>query len=394
MTLIAVAVTAGVIEVQQAQRKVPVQSAQRVLNVRTGMASQGRRNFLPLRVNAAGVIPIIFAISIMTFPTIFANLFQSSTGWTLAVSSWITTNWQATGGFIPLNFLYNGIYFLLVMGFTYFYTAIVFDPVDVADNLKKQSTFIPGIRPGRSTAEYLGKVMGRITLAGALFLAMITVVLPLLTARAHRSPVDEPVPRWHGDPHRRRRRARHHEADRDTAADAPVQGLHQMIAVMFGPPGSGKGTQASRVALRLGIPHVAAGDMLRNEVARGTDLGREAKPIMDAGGLVPDDLVVRMINARLNQQDAAKGVLLDGFPRTVPQAVTLDRMLKVRDDYVAEVISLEVPDDELKTRILKRADIEGRSDDTAEGLANRLVVYHQDTWPVLEHYRSVGTRIE
>ena len=86
MTLIAVAVTAGVIEVQQAQRKVPVQSAQRVLNVRTGMASQGRRNFLPLRVNAAGVIPIIFAISIMTFPTIFANLFQSSTGWTLAVS--------------------------------------------------------------------------------------------------------------------------------------------------------------------------------------------------------------------------------------------------------------------------------------------------------------------
>ena len=182
MTLIAVAVTAGVIEVQQAQRKVPVQSAQRVLNVRTGVAAQGRRNFLPLRVNAAGVIPIIFAISIMTFPTIFANLFQSSTGWTLAVSSWITTNWQATGGFIPLNFLYNGIYFLLVMGFTYFYTAIVFDPVDVADNLKKQSTFIPGIRPGRSTAEYLGKVMGRITLAGALFLAMITVVLPLLTA--------------------------------------------------------------------------------------------------------------------------------------------------------------------------------------------------------------------
>jgi preprotein translocase subunit SecY len=182
MALIAVAVTAGVIEVQQAQRKVPVQSAQRVLNVRTGQAAQGRRNFLPLRVNAAGVIPIIFAISIMTFPTIFANLFQSSSGWTLAVSTWITTNWQATGGFIPLNILYNGIYFLLVMGFTYFYTAIVFDPVDVADNLKKQSTFIPGIRPGRSTAEYLGKVMGRITLAGALFLAVITVVLPLLTA--------------------------------------------------------------------------------------------------------------------------------------------------------------------------------------------------------------------
>ncbi|MGA8666551.1 MAG: preprotein translocase subunit SecY [Candidatus Dormiibacterota bacterium] len=182
MALIAVAVTAGVIEVQQAQRKVPVQSAQRVLNVRTGQAAQGRRNFLPLRVNAAGVIPIIFAISIMTFPTIFANLFQSSGGWTENVAQWITNNWQATGGNIFLNVVYNAIYFVLVMGFTYFYTAIVFDPVDVSDNLKKQSTFIPGIRPGRSTAEYLGKVMGRITLAGALFLAMITVVLPLFTA--------------------------------------------------------------------------------------------------------------------------------------------------------------------------------------------------------------------
>ncbi len=182
MALIAVAVTAGVIEVQQAQRKIPVQSAQRVLNVRTGQASQGRRNFLPLRVNAAGVIPIIFAISIMTFPTIFANLFASSGGWTQSVAAWITNNWQATGGNVFLNVVYNAIYFLLVMGFTYFYTAIVFDPVDVADNLKKQSTFIPGIRPGRSTSEYLGKVMGRITLAGALFLAVITVVLPLITA--------------------------------------------------------------------------------------------------------------------------------------------------------------------------------------------------------------------
>ena len=182
MTVIAVVVTAGIIEVQQAQRKIPVQSAQRVLNPRTGMASAGRRNFLPLRVNAAGVIPIIFAISIMTFPTIFANLFQSSTGWTLAASTWIQQNWQPTGPSIFVNILYNAIYFVLVLGFTYFYTAVVFDPVDVADNLKKSSTFIPGIRPGRSTAEYLGRVMGRITLAGALFLAAITVVLPLVTA--------------------------------------------------------------------------------------------------------------------------------------------------------------------------------------------------------------------
>jgi adenylate kinase len=167
-----------------------------------------------------------------------------------------------------------------------------------------------------------------------------------------------------------------------------------MIALMFGPPGSGKGTQASRVAVRLGVPHVAAGDMLRDEVARDTALGREAKPIMDSGGLVPDDLVVRMIEGRLGQPDAISGVLLDGFPRTVPQAVTLDAMLGRRDTNVDDVVSLEVPDDELKARILKRATTEGRSDDTAEGLAQRLMVYRQDTAPVLDHYREAGTRIE
>ena len=162
---------------------------------------------------------------------------------------------------------------------------------------------------------------------------------------------------------------------------------------MFGPPGSGKGTQASRVATRLGIPHVAAGDMLRDEVARGTDLGREAKPIMDAGGLVPDELVVRMIDARLNQPDASRGVLLDGYPRTLAQATALNSMLAARKEEVAEVISLEVPDGELRARILRRAGIEGRSDDTPERLDQRLRVYRADTEPVLEHYRSAGTHI-
>jgi preprotein translocase subunit SecY len=183
MTVIAVLVTMFIIYVQQAQRKVPVQSAQRVINPRAGTAIPSRRNFLPLRVNAAGVIPIIFAISIMAFPTIFANFFQTAGGVVGNAANWIRLNWQPTGGSSLLtNLLYNGIYFLLILGFTYFYTAVVFDPNDVADNLKKSSTFIPGIRPGRSTAEYLGRVMNRITFAGAMFLALITVALPLLTS--------------------------------------------------------------------------------------------------------------------------------------------------------------------------------------------------------------------
>jgi preprotein translocase subunit SecY len=179
MTALAISVTAFIIEVQQAQRKIPIQSAQRVVNPRAGQAVQGRRSFLPLRVNAGGVIPIIFAISIMAFPTIFANFFQQAGGVAGRAASWIRNNWQPNGASLLANIAYNGIEFMLVLGFTYFYTAVVFDPQDVAEDFKKRSVYIPGIRPGKWTADYLGKVMGRITLAGALFLAVITVVLPL-----------------------------------------------------------------------------------------------------------------------------------------------------------------------------------------------------------------------
>jgi preprotein translocase subunit SecY len=176
---VAIGVTSFIIEVQQAQRKIPIQSAQRVVNPRAGQAVQGRRSFLPLRVNAGGVIPIIFAISIMAFPTIFANFFQNAGGVAGRAANWIRMNWSPNGPSFLSNIAYNGIEFMLVLGFTYFYTAVVFDPNDVADDFKKRSVYIPGIRPGKWTADYLGKVMGRITLAGALFLAVITVVLPL-----------------------------------------------------------------------------------------------------------------------------------------------------------------------------------------------------------------------
>src|SRR4029077_96828 len=175
---VAIGVTAFIIEVQQAQRKIPIQSAQRVVNPRAGQAVQGRRSFLPLRVNAGGVIPIIFAISIMAFPTIFANFFQNAGGVVGRAATWINGNWQPNGPTLLANIAYNGIEFMLVLGFTYFYTAVVFDPNDVADDFKKRSVYIPGIRPGKWTADYLGKVMGRITLAGAIFLAVITVILP------------------------------------------------------------------------------------------------------------------------------------------------------------------------------------------------------------------------
>jgi adenylate kinase len=167
-----------------------------------------------------------------------------------------------------------------------------------------------------------------------------------------------------------------------------------MIAVVFGPPGSGKGTQAARVSARIGIPHIATGDILRDEVARGTALGLEAGPIMRSGNLIPDDLVVRVIEARLRQPDAAGGVLLDGFPRTVAQAQALDAMLARSGRAVDVLVALDVPDDVLKERVLNRAAVEGRADDTEEALAQRLVTYRAETEPVLGHYAATGTRVE
>jgi adenylate kinase len=166
-----------------------------------------------------------------------------------------------------------------------------------------------------------------------------------------------------------------------------------VIVVLFGPPGSGKGTQAARVASHVGIPHVGTGDMLRAEVERGSALGREAAPIMESGQLISDDLIIRVIGSRLGEPDAAGGVLLDGFPRTVPKAEALDALLESRGTAVDEVISLQVPADVLLQRVLKRATEEGRADDTAEAFERRLETYREETAPVLDYYQRTGTRI-
>jgi preprotein translocase subunit SecY len=182
---LAIVVTAFIIEVQQAQRKIPIQSAQRVVGRRV---YQGRSSHLPLRVNQAGVIPIIFAISIMFFPVIIGNFLASSPDPWGSISRALRTYWVPNGPNIPTDILYNFVYFILIFGFTYFYTAVTFDPVDTADYLKKHAAFIPGIRPGVATAQYLDRTMTRITFAGALFLGAVTVLVPLLATALTRIP--------------------------------------------------------------------------------------------------------------------------------------------------------------------------------------------------------------
>ncbi len=183
--------------------------------------------------------------------------------------------------------------------------------------------------------------------------------------------------------------------------------------VMFGPPGAGKGTQASRLAVELGIPQISTGDILREAVQTGTELGRQAKAIMDSGELVSDQVVVGIIRERLAKKDAAAGFILDGFPRTVSQASELDVILQGRDALV--VIELSVPDEALISRLSKRrvcadcgsivgsqadgsnltsltcstcgGDLVQRSDDREEVVRERLRVYHQQTSPLVEFYR-------
>jgi preprotein translocase subunit SecY len=183
--VLAIVVTAFIIEVQQAQRKIPIQSAQRVVGRKV---YQGRSSHLPLRVNQAGVIPIIFAISIMFFPVIIGNFLAAAPSPWGNISLALRTYWVPTGPNIPTDILYNFVYFILIFGFTYFYTAVTFDPVDTADYLKKHAAFIPGIRPGVATAQYLDRTMTRITFAGALFLGAVTVLIPLLATALTRVP--------------------------------------------------------------------------------------------------------------------------------------------------------------------------------------------------------------
>jgi adenylate kinase len=162
-----------------------------------------------------------------------------------------------------------------------------------------------------------------------------------------------------------------------------------MDILVLGPQGSGKGTQAKLISKTYGIPHVATGDMIREIKELDTPLGRELKAVYDAGELVNDDLMIRLIRDRLSRGDTIPGVILDGFPRTMPQAEALDELFRELDRGVDVVLEFQVPDREvLLERMLKRAEAEGRSDDTPEAIERRLEVYDRETAPLVEHYRA------
>lgn len=162
-----------------------------------------------------------------------------------------------------------------------------------------------------------------------------------------------------------------------------------MNLLVLGPQGAGKGTQAKRISAEYDVPHVSTGDMFR-ALDESTELGRKVKAIMDSGELVPDEVTIAMIEDRLSQPDAQDGFVLDGFPRNLAQAEALDTMLGGIGRSLDAILFFNVPDTVGMERALKRATEEGRSDDTPEAIAKRLEVYHEQTEPIVEHYRATG----
>ena len=163
-----------------------------------------------------------------------------------------------------------------------------------------------------------------------------------------------------------------------------------MNLLVIGPQGSGKGTQAARLSDAHGIPHVSTGEMFRAAIAAGTELGRRVEPILAAGQLVPDDLTVDVIRERLAEPDAERGFVLDGFPRNLAQAEALDAMLDDIGRGLDAVLFFDLAEEIAVERLRVRAREEGREDDTPEGIARRLAIYHEQTEPVVERYRATG----
>lgn len=167
-----------------------------------------------------------------------------------------------------------------------------------------------------------------------------------------------------------------------------------MRLILFGPPGAGKGTQANKISENYVATHISTGDMLRAAVKNGTELGTLAKSFMDKGELVPDDVIIGIIKDRIKEEDAQKGFMLDGFPRTIAQAEALNEMLSAENVSIDVVVSIEVEDKEIIGRILERAKIEGRKDDTEDVVKNRLSVYRNQTEPLKAYYQNSGVLAE
>ena len=374
--VLAVVVIAFIVYVERAQRRLLIQYPKRQVGNRV---FQGESSHLPLKLNTAGVIPPIFASSLLLVPATLTSFSGGEGG------GWITTMTTLLGHGQPLFMV---IYAALIMFFAFFYTAIVFNPADTADNLKKHGGYIPGIRPGERTAEYIDYDLSgdRLPSSGIPDLGVGSALLLRRHVASDRGQRD--------DGHRRAGPGSSARASvRRARQEIEAKGQAAMRLILLGPPGAGKGTQAQKLVERHRIVQLSTGDMLRAAVRAATPVGLKAKDLMDRGELVPDEVVIQIVSERLDEPDCSNGFILDGFPRTVPQAEALEELLERKQLQLDVVVELAVDEAELLERVEKRAAESGdnvRSDDNAEALKKRLDVYRAQTAPLTEFYRRKG----
>ena len=372
----------------------------------------GQATHIPLKVNQAGVIPVIFAMALLTFPLTITYFFPN-TDFTAFV-----TKYLSPGG-MPGAWIYGALNVVLIIAFTYFYTAITFNPIEIASNMRANGGFVPGIRPGRATVDYLHRVMTRISLVGAIFLAVVAT-LPLLLSQVAGIDV-----RFGGTSLLiaigvaldTMRQLEDQMVMRNYRGFLKQEEKKMLRTILLGPPGAGKGTQAVKIVEKYSIPHISTGDIFRENIKNETELGKRAKSYMDRGELVPDELVVEIATDGLAKNDCKNGFLLDGFPRTIFQAEKLDEFLTKRGEKIDKVINIDVEKDALVKRITGRrvckscgasyhvvnippkkdgvcdlcdGELIQRADDTEETVLNRIDVYNKQTKPLVDYYDKAG----
>ncbi|CAE7593494.1 secY [Symbiodinium microadriaticum] len=387
--VMAVAVIAFIVFVERAQRRLLIQYPKR--QVSRNRMTQGDVSHLPLKLNTSGVIPPIFASSILLLPVTIAG-FSAEGG-----PAWLTQVTALLGHGQPL---YLAFYAAGIIFFAFFYTAIVFNPEDTADNLKKQGGFVPGIRPGAKTAEYLDFVLTRLTVIGAGYLTLVCLLPEFLIS-------NWAVPFYFGG------------TSLLIVVSVTMDTVAQAVnLILLGPPGAGKGTQAETLVRDRGLVQLSTGDMLRAAVASGSEVGQKAKAIMEAGDLVPDEVVIGIISDRLDEDDVKSGFILDGFPRTTAQAEALSGLLSDKGLNLDHVIEMKVDDGALVARITGRfscancgagyhdefkkpakdgvcdqcgsTEFKRRADDNADAVKTRLKAYHGETAPLIDFYKTAG----